>query len=571
MSNIQQQVQAISQPPSIKTEFERWVKGEIAIDFLMRNAAADEFVVYAGVQNTFMHSVFVPERVLDTSEIDEFLSFDANPFSGWGISIAFDEERSASIAPPLEHTGSKLIDQGEQIVFGRNFEGLTGDHNYFEVLQKLTQIFDLHFIKERNAYCKLDQHGDLEDMIRIIDLPEQRDDWGGTIITFNRDLLDQYAALTGSVIVRVFDFMQFRKNEFNGWSNSHEATIVQRDDLTYRMHVQNGHSGFLRGCQIVRSRKPKSDLLRILAYGDQEERQYASFLAWDWKNKVLREISTDPAATANYFTESDLPFELSPTFFRAEVLSKYKSNTEKYRLEERSIGCRGAWHLQSYDINEAGQVHSYIVYLRRLPYEEQLYWRAFNERPKGGISKGAMKTDFQGCWDLDYEPLGSLRTKLRDLSKHGVLWWTLRAPTLMDQVHYPATTSPDEWANEILQLDQLLVEGFEEKWLRKSADVLGRAAEKDARSLKLLEECLIGLDHDHNEADAKALIAPLRELHLLRSKVKGHAGGEEAAALRQKALSEHSSYRQQFWDLCARCDEALEKISASLQKVGAAE
>jgi hypothetical protein len=87
------------------------------------------------------------------------------------------------------------------------------------------------------------------------------------------------------------------------------------------------------------------------------------------KNGVIREISCAPGATANYFTESDLPFELSPAFFSPEVLRKYKADSDKYSLAGRSISCRCAWSLQTYDVNEAGQVHTYLVYLRNLPYD----------------------------------------------------------------------------------------------------------------------------------------------------------------------------------------------------------
>ena len=61
----------------------------------------------------------------------------------------------------------------------------------------------------------------------------------------------------------------------------------------------------------------------------------------------MREISTAPGETANHFTKSDLPFETSPAFFRPEVLQRYKSDTDRYTLEDRSISCRGAWHLQT--------------------------------------------------------------------------------------------------------------------------------------------------------------------------------------------------------------------------------
>ena len=103
-----------------------------------------------------------------------------------------------------------------------------------------------------------------------------------------------------------------------------------------------------------------------------EEREHTSFIAQDWKNKRIAEISCAPGATANYFTESDLPFELSPAYFRPEVLSKYKADSQKYTLQDRSITCRGAWHLKTYDINEAGQVHTYLVYLRQLPMQRAI-------------------------------------------------------------------------------------------------------------------------------------------------------------------------------------------------------
>jgi len=73
---------------------------------------------------------------------------------------------------------------------------------------------------------------------------------------------------------------------------------------------------------------------------------------------VITEISCNPTCLANYFTKSDLPFEISPAFFRPEVLLRYKSDPDKYELTIRSISCRDAWYLQTYDINDAGQVHT---------------------------------------------------------------------------------------------------------------------------------------------------------------------------------------------------------------------
>src|SRR6185312_15144701 len=245
----------------------------------------------------------------------------------------------------------------------------------------------------------------------------------------------------------------------SGWGAAHDISFRSEGEMHYRSHVEPGYASYLRGVQLVRSSVSREQIIRRHGYMEVEERQYASFIAQDWKNNVIREILCAPGATANYFTKSDLPFELSPAFFKPEVLLKYKADSEKYRLKGRSISCRGAWSLQTYDINDAGQVHTYLVYLRSLPYEEQLYWKSYNEEPKAPISKRAFTTDFEGEWDLEYDPLNSLIQAIGDLNLDQVPWWTLRAENLRDQLHYPVTTSADEWATEILNLDQLVVEG----------------------------------------------------------------------------------------------------------------
>jgi hypothetical protein len=316
----------------------------------------------------------------------------------------------------------------------------------------------------------------------------------------------------------------------------------------------------MRGCQIVRPHEARERILTRFVHGDRGEQKYASFIAHDFKNGVVGEISCAPGSAVNYFTDSDLPFEMSPVFFRPEVLSKFKADTDKYTLGDTSISCRGTWHLDKYDVNEAGQVHTYLVYLRRLPYEEQLYWKAYNEPPRGPISERARLADFEGRWTLDYDPLISLREALREFRNQKVSWWKVRSDDLIDQVHYPVTDGADEWSSELMRLDQLLVEGFEERWLRQKARDLGCKPEEDWRSLRLLEECLGALGSGGDKA--RELTAPLRDVHRLRSKLKGHASGDEATEIKRQVLAEHGSYKDHFRSLCAASDAAMQAIAA---------
>jgi hypothetical protein len=271
----------------------------------------------------------------------------------------------------------------------------------------------------------------------------------------------------------------------------------------------------------------------------EESKKYVSFITMDWKNKIISEITCAPDCLANYFVESNLPFEISPAFFKPEVLRKYKSDRDKYTISDNTISCRGTWYLKSYGVNDAGQVFSYLGDLNKLPYEEQLHWKQYNERPKVGLPKRTIETDFLGKWSDEYNPLISLKEKLRKLSNKEIGWWCLKGDRSLDHMNYPYTDSKDEWAEEILILDQVIIEGLEEKWLRKKAKELGRGKDDKFRSLKLLEECLIGFGFE--EDHAHTILSPLHEIHNLRS-IKGHASGEEAAENRKKVLIGYGSF-----------------------------
>ncbi len=550
--------------PKEGADFDRWVAMDDAVGLLRADVSLDHFVLYATVGDIFLRAVLVPSRLLKSPDFGDLMNWSGNPYSSWGRCYSFKPER-AWIERPLHGFASRTIAAGEQLVFARNFEGYPDRGHYIELLQKLVHAFDLHYLDSHNAYCRLDRHGDLEEVANIFSIDDPSGGFrGGTVVTINRRLLDEYMTITNATVARMFDITRTKPESLTNWSNSGDDEQKVDDDLCYMRHIQPGHASYMRGVHLVASAMSKKEAARGHGLTDDEPKQYATFIVQDWKNGAVREVSCAPGHSANYFQQaSDLPFELSPAFFRPEVLLKYKADSDKYHLQDRSIGCRNSWYLKTFDINEAGQVHTYLCYLRDLPYQEQLYWKSYNEQPKSSISKRALRTDFEGRWHLDYDALQSLRQIVTALNRSQAEWWSPRSERLQDQAHYPVSDSFDEWANEILHLDQLTVEGLKSKWLRNYAKSQGRTPDAKLGSLKLVEECLMGLGFD--EDLVREVTAPLHRLHYYRSRVKAHDAGAEVAEIKRAVIKEHGKYRHHYKALCTQCDEALRAIAEGLK------
>jgi hypothetical protein len=253
---------------------------------------------------------------------------------------------------------------------------------------------------------------------------------------------------------------------------------------------------------------------------------------------------------------------LSPAFFKPEVLLKYKADRDKYTVGDREVSCRAAWHLRGIDVNEAGQVHAYICYLRHLPYEEQLHWLSFNEEPKTGVSERAVKTDFDGQWVSFQDPLAKVLSIVQRWHDNKVSWWSLRDDKMLDRVNTPLTASRDEWAEAFMDLAKLVVEGFETKPIRATLDAQGVKYEKEEKTIGLLEKLL----NKESPSGEPQKLTGLRVVQLLRSKAKGHATGSEADQLVQEAVTEHETFTGHFRHVCVQVRADLEAIEGLFSK-----
>ena len=530
------------------------------VEFLKESIPFERTLLFVSMPAVLIHAVLAPLDSLDPPDQADLSNDFVMPDDKWAIEhVSGGGPDRVYLAPPMSDLG-KTLSRGEKLVFIRSAPW--SSERPIEISQKLVHSLDLHFLEERNAYCRLNDNGDLENVIEVVEIAGENWTEKVTVVSILNEDFAEYMRLAGMGMVVLFDFTR-APAAFSGWKGEKHFEHKARD-LFYQGGVMAGHGSYVSGRMIVRPAVTTEEIVEAHKFArDPLSRDYAVFKAIDLKTGDRIEVSCSPDAVSNYFQpKSKLPLELSPVFFRSEVLRRYKADNEKYELLDRSIDCRGTWTLRTYDVNDAGQVHTYLRYLGELPYNEQLYWRSFNEWPKGPLSRRAITTDFKGEVFMEYDALNSLKRKIKSLDERRPVWWEPRGDEMSKTVHYPATTSPSEWANEILALDQFIVEGFRVKEPRELARKLGRTIDKDWKSLKLIEECLAGGTMDEDEA--KRAVSALRELHDMRSIVKGHAAGAKRRELEKRAIVGFGSFRAHFTDLMAGCDRALDTITGKL-------
>ncbi|QYI99716.1 hypothetical protein KUV46_10190 [Thalassovita mediterranea] len=554
--NIATKIIDLDSVPEEPGEFSKWIQAKSHLKFLQANAGDDEFIVYASGPATYINTILIPRSTVEPPDIKDLMRWNGcNPFRSRSSYVSGGDIKGTTIEDGLWGSGTRSLDCGKLLFYIRSFNGWTGLKNTsVEALQEFIHIQGLHWVEEQSAYCRLDDQGELEPVFSITTRSRAQD---VSLASLDRETLDEYLSIANLAAVRVFEFMLVG-GAFTYWTDYDTNEYTDYQGSWYRQKLMPGHAGLTRGIQIV---QPFDNYApRSLWYSDRKKsskNDFVDFLIFDWRNERMVQVSTDPAETTNYFEAegNNLPFDISPVFFDPEVLSKYKADKDRYEIETRRLTCRGAWELRTYDVNEAGQVHTYICYLRDLPIREQLHWAQFNEKPKASISERAYTTDIEGKFSDIIDPLDQLRGLLRRWYEGEVSWWKLADEESIRRVCTPLTSSRDEWAEAFLDLNKLVNEGFVVKAIRSELNRRGIDFDKKDRSLNLLERLWAADDPaDHG------VFSNLKSIAHIRSKTKGHAGTKDAKVLAAAAIQEHGSFRQHFNAVCIATVSELELI-----------
>lgn len=555
---------SLSEIPKVDSEYLDWIRGEEHLKFLRKNSEQDELIIFAFANSVLIHSVVIPnENLISEIDMEDLLKWSISPYFDTKASYTWtlDKNKKVWIETGIHCAGAESLENGHPLVYGRIFDGWSGnDRSYLEIHQEYTHLANIHWRSEHGGYCQFDENGDIKNSISISsDTGQNKVEF----VSFLRHPLEEYLAASNCTLVQLFDFTMFQPNRFSGWSGQEAMVIEDKERFAYRKRI-NSWAGYCRGVQIISPNRPRTQIFSAIrsVIGVDDNRQYASFLTRDWRNNLIAEVSTDPNATTNYFQtkNNSLPYELSPAFFRPEVLAKYRADSEKYTVEERQIICRATWSL-NYDVNEENQVHAYLCDLRRLPYAEQIYWKSFNESPKASISRRAMENDFLGRPTDQIPPVQKLKILLRKWNEKKHSYWKLRNDQLLNKVSTPYTNSRDEWGREFLNLSKLIVEGFEINNIRTLLDKNSIAYDRHDKSLTLIEKLLGG--NSRNNRDFR--LHGLREAQLIRTKLGAHASQKTADSLAKDALEKHGSFTEHFNNVCEKLVCELQIIEETMK------
>jgi hypothetical protein len=223
---------------------------EQSIEFLKQNIQSDRLVLFASMPCAIIHAVLAPLKNLDPPDQADLSVDFIHLDDAWGIEHVSGGGKPDRVylSPPLARHG-KSLQGGEKLIFRRSFAGAR--QSPVEISQKLVHALDLHFIEERGAYCRLDEDGDLEDVICITQKsPENLAEYA-TVVTISMKEFAEYMRLADMGLVIFFDFTRVDHRSFGGWTNQRTFDRKGRD-LFYNGGVMAGHASYVNGRMIGR-------------------------------------------------------------------------------------------------------------------------------------------------------------------------------------------------------------------------------------------------------------------------------------------------------------------------------
>lgn len=297
-------------------------------------------------------------------------------------------------------------------------------------------------------------------------------------IEVRREYLKDFLCAYDKVCVVVFDHRRF----FNSQSSiNEEFKNISEKNLFINLSISNNrgfnsqytsYSCIIGKVIIEPFKKPHhSDYKQYT-----EKDRFESFIvAYDEDEDEVIEYTCDENELANYFgANPQAPHFLTPIYFDIKILDKYKNDPRNYTISDSNIHYLDEWIIP-FSINEENKVVAWLGDLGRLPYNEQKYWKAFNQKPKGNIEKKFFDRQIKGIHTgasrIDSKLVPTInRFNSLIYSKFGDVIFSFLSDTdkeIYKTFMIPTNFSMPEYQSFLLKLSKLVVESINIKLIKK--------------------------------------------------------------------------------------------------------
>lgn len=409
--------------------------------------------------------------------------------------------------------------------------------NYVELSQDFRVLLNMHdryISPTEHCFVVDNENGDWEKVAEI----------KGETIRIKLTSLRKYLALRRMNLLLFFDEMRFSQQSFKELGLTPVMNqIVKDDDYIYNYsslvdcHADGNKSGgWIMGKCVLRYREKDYNRDSF----DQDDKQYAEFIYdYDDEGEPMSH-SCKKETLSNYFVANgDNPLEMTPIFFKKEVLDKYYSNPNKYTVNDGAVGCEGSWSLYI-DNDHRNYVIVPLVYLGNLDYSEQLYWKGYNVSPERdmGFSKTAYKRWIEGNFCDPMFPDLQFKYRFKQFNKR---WekqfgWPLFLPLIDEDEHRYKTlhcltteNNHSDFDEQILSMTKLVVDSLNQKCLQSEIDDSNTEVESFLKERKVTSslELKAGIDKFQAFIFSKGMKCPdmvnfLRKVQSLRSNSVAH-------------------------------------------------
>ena len=241
----------------------------------------------------------------------------------------------------------------------------------------------------------------------------------------------------------------------------------------------------------------------------------------------------------NLGCSDDLPLgQLTPVCFRKEVMDRYYADQQKYQVADGHVSCGGCWSL-AIDNNHPDYITVFLYRLGlELPKQEQLHWRLHNMAPPGHhLSSTAYRRNILGEWADPDSPEWRFKQQYRAFQStcSEALGWDLLLETSeggvnpLDRVRVPPRGSEQEFDEQVLLLNKLVVEALNVEQMRKA---LGDKSDGLRGPLSLLKAWFTDGAYVHTARD----IDTLNKIKTIRNKTAHRKGTSYATTLEKLSI-----------------------------------